>query len=494
MPKFRPKTVGSTSTYNYEGGKAYTLPEKEELLFSVLTSFIEDSFYESKNTRLTRIAELVTKIAEKDPLFVANLAVITRREFHMRSAFHVLVGELAKVHKGDSLVRDVIIAGTERPDDLMEIAAYVGKPIPNQIKKGIASAIGHFNEYQLAKYKGEGRAYSLVDIFNLTHPKPTRQNKGLYERVIEGTLTVPETWETMLSAGEGHDVVWKTLLLENKLGYMALLRNLRNIIEHADEETLDLAITKLTDEDAVLKSKQLPFRFLTAYRMLEQTPSEKTPQALEAIETAMDISVANLPHLSGLTYATADNSGSMSRAISDKSSVKLEDIANTFLAISNKLSAGSITTIFGDTCKAKIFPLRSGVLANVRTIQNGEVGHSTNAWAAMKYLLDSGKKVNRIVLFSDMQCYDSYERPYQYGNRTVAEYIREYRRTINQNVYVYSIDLAGYGTAQTPTGEKNTFRIAGWSDKIFDFMQAVESHDNMVEYVEDYDFSTEEEQ
>ncbi len=185
MSKFNVNT--SNKTYNLAGGKSFKRPLKEELVFSVLSTFLENKFYESGDERQERIMNLVAQI---EPKFVANLAIVARKEFHLRSVSHLLIGELAKIHRGDSLVRETIIKSAERPDDLLEILAYVGKPIPNQIKKGIREAIKKFPAYQLAKYKGEGKEYSMVDLFNLTHPAGDRKE---WKELLTGKLKPADT-------------------------------------------------------------------------------------------------------------------------------------------------------------------------------------------------------------------------------------------------------------------------------------------------------------
>jgi len=173
MSKFN-KKASSSKTTNYVGAVAYRHGAEMELITTVLSSFLEDSYYEKKDDRIERIKKL---IAECKPEFVAKLAVLTRRDFHMRSASHILLGCLASIHKGDDLVRRAMKLAIERPDDLIEIVSYLNpdgkkKIKSHQILKGIRYALREFNEYQLAKYKNDSKNLKLVDLFNATHPKP----------------------------------------------------------------------------------------------------------------------------------------------------------------------------------------------------------------------------------------------------------------------------------------------------------------------------------
>ena len=107
------------------------------------------------------------------------------------------------------------------------------------MKKGFATALGRFDDYQLAKYKGEGKEVKLVDVVNLVHPTQTAKNNFAISKLVNGELKSHDTWESELSAAgndtEAKKTVWNRLLDERKLGYFALLRNLRNIISLGDE-------------------------------------------------------------------------------------------------------------------------------------------------------------------------------------------------------------------------------------------------------------------
>jgi len=71
---------------------------------------------------------------------------------------------------------------------------------------------------------------------------------------------------------------WETLIGNGKLGYMALLRNLRNILEaDVSAEAMTQVCATLANRAAVARSKQLPFRFLAAFR--EVTAARRSPKS-----------------------------------------------------------------------------------------------------------------------------------------------------------------------------------------------------------------------
>jgi len=240
-----------TATQNHEGALAWEMDVRAELYAAVVTASLSDTFYEKANTRLHRIKELV---AQNEPLFVAKLAVYTRTHMHLRSVSLVLAAELAHRHAGDSLVSRTISRVICRADEITELLAYYQlrnerkgtkklNRLSKQVQKGIALAFNKFDEYQFAKYNRPADI-KLRDALFLVHPKAKDDaQQALFDKIVQDTLATPYTWETELSAlgqlsfetdeqcQQAWAAKWEELLDSNKLGYMALLRNLRNILE-----------------------------------------------------------------------------------------------------------------------------------------------------------------------------------------------------------------------------------------------------------------------
>ncbi len=149
MSRFNKKSV-ATKTTNCAGAVAYKFDVETELTHAVLTSFLDDKYYESGSDRLARIQDLVSKA---DPEFVARLAVVVRTEFNLRSVTTALLSSLSRVHRGDDLVKRAIVKAAVRVDDVTELVALTGTPLPKQVKRGIRNALLKFNRYQLAKWR-----------------------------------------------------------------------------------------------------------------------------------------------------------------------------------------------------------------------------------------------------------------------------------------------------------------------------------------------------
>lgn len=494
MSKFN-ETVQKEQIVNHMGSKAYKQTPKEELAFAALTTFVESSYYENKDERLTRIVSLVEKVAKTNPEFVAKLAYYARTQFNMRSIFPVLIGELSKHTSGNGIVRRAIAKGTTRVDDLTELASYIGpKEMKTCVKRGIADALNKYGEYEMAKYKSSGKSVSLVDLLNLVHPKANNpKTEVAFKKLIKGELKNTDTWEAQMSAGKSTKDTFTDLLNDNKLGYMALLRNLRNIAQTGDMALIQKSADTISNPHKVKHSKQLPFRFLSAYNALDEIDSkssmvfEKDTAGItllkKALDTALEISVQNIPLLSGRTMILSDNSGSMSgdgsgaSVTSALSKTKTADIANLFATLYWSRADNTLVGLFGDRLITPKLDRTKGIINNFKTIQKeaDKCGQSTEegAFIAFEELIKNKTIVDRIVVFSDCQLgrtcnfYDTKRRRADSFNALVTKY-----REINPSVRIYTVDLKGYGN--TITTDEGMLKLTGWSEKIFDIMESSE--------------------
>ena len=244
MSKFNQTVVKpKTKTTNHAGGQAYKESNELALVSLLLTSFVNDQFYRSSNQSLDDLKNHIKSIPNKE--FIAKSAIFARDEFGMRSITHALAGELASELSGKEWAKNFYDKVVSRVDDMSEILSYYlanktdkkNPKFPNAMKKGFAKAFDKFDEYQLAKYKGENKEVKLVDIVNLVHPIPTTRNKTALNALVNDSLKNTKTWEAMLSQagqqasneeelGQLKADAWIELVSTRKIGYFALLRNL----------------------------------------------------------------------------------------------------------------------------------------------------------------------------------------------------------------------------------------------------------------------------
>lgn len=474
MAKFN--SAATIKTTNHSGHAAYSMADKPKLVAMVLTSFFNESKFYGDNSK--ELQNLIPRVIEKDAAFVSNLAVFARREFNMRSVSHVLTAYLANHEKGKQFVRKTVKGVSLRGDDITEIMAFYlstfGKPVPNSLKKGIADVLVTLDEYSLAKYKGEKNAVKMRDLLCLCRPTPKNDTQSaIWKRCLEGTLQTPVTWETQLSANGNNAKTWEKLIDSGKVGYMALLRNLRNIIQ-ANPSNVDKVLEIIRDPERVKKSRQLPFRFLSAYKSVSGIASSKV---FDALEDAADASLQNLPKLPGKTVIAVDVSGSMSDLVSAKSDVHCYEIAALLGLMFAKNSADTVFYTFNNNIKKVAVSSRVNILA---ATQQFGCGGGTNMNLPFREMIDDHIIADRIIILSDNECNCGWNRPVQ----VIAD---EYRKKSGNDLWVHAVDLQGYGTQQF-YGRKTNI-IAGWSEKILDFIQLSEQGDgNLVSKIQNYNW------
>lgn len=447
---------------NLAGGDAHTQSEKLELVTILLTSFLEDKYYRTGNETAKRITNLVNAIADKR--FVAKAALYARREAGMRSVSHLVAGEIAHSVKGQDWTKRFFDRVVYRADDVLEILAYsmavYGKPLPNALKKGLGQALARFDEYQLAKYRRDSAELKLVDAVNLVHPPHTDAIRAL----VAGTLAPANTWETKLTQA-GQEATsekdkaslkakaWADLIGSRKIGYFALLRNLRNIIEQAPKLTDD-AVALLTDANLIRKSLVMPFRFRTAIDALEDASLQRNrrQQVVRALSKAVDLSLMNVPRFGGRTLVAMDCSGSMLG--------KPMKIGSLFASVLYKANDADLMLFSGDA-RYETFNADDATLTIAQRIEEKAEWSGTNFHAVFQR---ANQAYDRIVILSDMQAW--------VGSHTPKVQFDRYVKKVGKRPRIYSFDLAGYGTLQFP--EREVYTLAGFSDKTMETMRFLE--------------------
>lgn len=489
------------ATTNYEGGLAFTLTPELDLYMRCCASFLSGGAYRSEEQELAELREVIQKC---DRSFVLKLANYSRNSMNLRTIPQVLLAEASRLHSGDPAqpkrdVREYTPKILVRADEPLEVIAYLlnqygsKQRLANALKKGIADAIrnyvhvdqatGKMDLYALAKYwRGASRkkaAVSPKDLLRICHlgKKADPLMKEVASLVFNDALPVADTWETKASVEGTSTEMWNEMAPKMKIG--ALLRNLRNFEQHKAEKAIEHAVSVLTNPEVVQKSRQLPFRWWNAMRHVQDT------RLRDALAEAMDLSVDNIPKLPGVTAVFSDNSGSMSMyRLSNKSSLSCIDVAAVMTAIGAHLTTGN-SVVGAFACEFKRLPLsrRDSIIANADKIRHANVGGSTNAWKSIDYLLKEKLHVDRVLVFSDMQCYNSgVSKSYYYDNQLGPKW-REYVQTVNPNAMLYSVDLRGLGTSQFPEDDPNVVLLSGWSEQIFDFIANFEKRGTIIETI-----------
>lgn len=437
----------------HEGAPAPVLKPEHELQRAVCACMLwEDTFYESGADIAQRIHAL---IAQCKPEFVAGLAVTARTDMKLRHAPLLLVREMARLpgHKG--LVAQTLEAVIQRPDELTEFLAIYWKdgkqPLSAQVKKGLARAFRKFNEYSLAKYDRDG-AVKLRDALFLSHSKPkdatikyTRAQRKdgseyelapheqLYKKITDRGLAVPDTWEVELSAGGDKLASWTRLLAEKKLGALALLRNLRNMMEAGvDDAAIRAALTALDPE------RVLPYRFIAAAR--------HAPRFEPELEAAMLRALESQEKMKGHTVLLVDVSGSMNDRLSAKSDLNRLDAACGLAMLCREVCESVGVYTFSEAVVE--CPPRRGFALRDAIVKSQP--HSGTYLGKAVAALNQNRQYDRLIVLTDEQSADAVPGPKGKG---------------------YVVNVAAY---KNGVGYGPWVHIDGWSEAIIDYIRAYE--------------------
>ena len=487
----------------YEGAPGYQRDARTELfLLAVSTMVGEHTFYESADERDQRFRSLVARLAVDDTDWLANLLAWLRREANLRSA--PLVGALeaakARLDAGaHGRSRQLVASVLRRADEPGEALAYwmgrYGRSVPKPVKRGIADAVTRlYSERSLLKYDTDSHAFRFGDVCDLTHPVardarqgalfahaldrrhkrgnaipaelavlrareelmalPVAERRAVVERpdAAEVLARAGMTWEALAGWLQGpmDAAAWETVL--PSMGYMARLRNLRNFDQAGvSDETAERVAAELADPEQVARSRQLPMRFLAAYRA---APSLRWGAALER---ALGHALANVPELAGRTLILVDQSGSMRSPMSRHSELTSAEAAQIF-GVALALRCEGADLVQFDTVRERV-PVRRGdaLLRVIERFWGGRGGTNTAAAVREHY-----RGHDRVVLVTDKQAWA--------GRRG-----EEPTRAVPARVPVYTWNLVGYRYGHGPAGSGNRHVFGGLSDAAFRMIPLIEN-------------------
>lgn len=420
----------------HEGAPAVYLTAEQELRRSVLACLLwEDQFYEDGVGIADRIAALAAEVA---PETVAALAVEARERRHLRHAPLLLLDVLSRTGAGSSLVSDTIERVMQRADETTEFLAVYwrnGKrPLSKQVKRGLARALAKSDAYELGKYDRDGPV-KLRDVLFLSHAKPRDEAQAaLWKSVADRTLASPDTWEVALSGGADKRETFERLLREHRLGYLALLRNLRGMAEAGVDEAL-IGEVILARRGA---RRVLPFRYVAAARA--------APRFEPWLDQALAEAVLEGPVLDGTTIVLVDVSGSMAARLSARSDLTRMDAAATLASV----VPGKVR-VFAFSDAVKEIPPRRG-MAGVDAVI-GSMPHG-GTWLGGAVAHVNRLPHDRLIVVTDEQAHDAVPVP-------VA-------------AKAYMVNVASY---RNGVGYGPWTRVDGFSESVLRFIAAHEAQE-----------------
>lgn len=403
-----------------------------------------------------------------NPEHVAYLAVEARKLQKLRHTPLFIAVEMLKYPEHKKYVEDILPLIITRADMLTDFLALYAKqnkgkvkPLANAAKIGLARAFNNFNEYQFAKYDRDADI-KLRDVMFLVHPMPEQGKEDLFKRIASRTLAVPDTWEVALSTGKDKKATWTRLIEEGKIGGLAMLRNIRNMMEAAVDKSI------IKKGLATLKASMLlPLNYLASARINSEFARD--------IEDAMIESYKNLPKLPGRTLFIVDISGSMGSLTSSGSTFSRLDqaCAMAMLAVNQCENYELVATAGDDGRRIGAhehikYPERGFGLAKQITNCHGRIGgggiftRQCLEWCKNNI---SGS-FDRIIIFSDSQDCDNV-------NKTPAPY-GTYNYICDVSNHTKGINYRGVWTAE----------ISGWSEHFLTYIAAYEGIQNEFQDIE----------
>lgn len=370
----------------------------------------------------------------------------------------------------------------QRADEpMVQIAYYLfinnGKKnnIPNILKRSWSDKLSSLKPYAINKYKNA--EIGMINAVRICHAN----SENINELMSTGDIQVSNsetTWEQMRSAGKD----WMYILENCNISHMALIRNLRNIFSEIDNVAIaDAVIAEL--KRGVLHGKQFPFRYYSAYKAIRDSNVHHKDILLDALEDCVDISIANMPQLSGKTICLTDNSGSAWGTIpTEYGSVTIAEIDNLSSILTAKCSDEGYVGVFGD--RLEIIPISKNdkvlrKLSEINKIGKG-IGMNTEGgiWTFFQKATKNKDKFNNIFIYSDMQAghgalYGTSNQQQEYRNAgcscgmyiNVFQCLLNYRRQVNKNVNMFSVQTAGYNNSVLPEYAYRTSMMSGWTGK-----------------------------
>jgi TROVE domain len=450
-----------------------------------------------------------------------------RDEGNIRTATIVLAAEAVRARLAAGLAggnRQLVDSVLRRGDEPGEMLAYwtsrYGRAVPQPVKRGVADAVARlYDERAFLRYDSAARGFRFGDVIDLVHPSPAparaawqgdlfrwaitarhgrddeppvslpavrarwelsrmapiERHRGARD-VLDGQgrremleLAAAGQWEWLLSwlgeapadAGLPKADQWRLILPQ--LGYMALIRNLRNLDEAGitDKEAATLA-DRIADPEQVRRSRQFPFRFLSAYL---NAPSLRWGHALEQ---ALDAATANIPELPGRTLILIDTSASMRQPLSRKSAMAMVQAAALFglaTGTRNRDRADLYGFAYGQF-RVERSAYRLSLLKSVEafTRRIGQVGHGTRIAEAVRATY---RGHDRVMIFTDMQTFPDC--------KGWGAHVRDVSASVPARVPVYGFNLVGYRHSGMPAGFGNRHELGGLTDATFSLIPNIEA-------------------
>jgi 60 kDa SS-A/Ro ribonucleoprotein len=480
---------------NEAGGPAYAFSPEHALAQYAVTGTLYGTFYASDEEQLAKVKSLASKVS---PELVAKTAVYCRQRGGMKDVPAFLVAWLATHDVG--LMLRVFPRVIDDARMMRKFVAIVRSGETGRKSFGSAPkrALREWFQSRTPETifrQSIGQSPSMSDVIKMVRPPP-RNDKGEADAVREalyGYLIGKNVDQAQLPALTQAFEAWKknveeplpdvpfemlTCLplraehwtkLARRMTFDQLRQNLNTLLRHGvftDPAIVDLVAERLSDVEAVKRSRTLPYQLLAAYR----AASGAVPVAIvHALARAVEHAVANVPTMGKAVVLCPDVSASMHSAItgdrgSATSVVRCVDVAALVTAALLRKNERAIVLPFSDD----VVPLRLNTLDSVVT--NAELLSSlpsggTTCSAPLRWLNACGEAPDVVLVVSDNQSWTDFASRGGRGTPMAEEWER--LRARNPSTKLVLIDLQPYATTQVPM-RPDVLHVGGFSDAVFD--------------------------
>ena len=477
MSKFN-KTVKTEKVASYEGGEVFEKNPVEDWINFLFSSYLENQFYESADEQINRYTELTQKVGEKLGWeFIAKASFFSRNVLGMRSVSELTAAILNRYQFDNK--RAYFRNFLKRPDDASEVFAAIdmlGDKRSHALVRGAGDYISSLKDYQLGKYKLKGKEYNMYDLINITHA-----HSATIDKYKAGTLETPDTWETAISGSKSDEEKsqnWQRLVEENKLGYLALIRNLRNIVNSApDVDWIEkYLVPQIENEVAIKKSLVFPYQIYCSWKNY----GIRNISIDAALDRAFRIACGNMPKMDGRTVIVLDVSGSMENKLSSNSQLTLKEVGAVYAAAMFVNCNADFIKFGNDAKKLKLNKLDSIFNLVEKMYANDNCGYGTDIVPAFRLM---NEKYDRIFLVSDMQIMSKNGSGWYWGCRNGIETYNGYCKAYKCHPHMYSFDLANYATQAENPNNPRIHLLTALNDTLFKMLPYIENGNSLVDYI-----------
>jgi 60 kDa SS-A/Ro ribonucleoprotein len=480
---------------NEAGGAAYAMSPAAALAQYAATGCLNGTYYATAEEQLTTVLALANAV---EPELVAKTAIWCRAKGHMKDMPALLLATLTtrapalferafpRVITDEKMLRNFV--------QIVRSGAVGRKSLGTMPKRTVSRWLAQRSDDELF-HGSVGQSPSLGDVIKLAHPKPADDTRrALYAwltgrevsaaqlpksvQAFEAFKRNPSPWVPkvpfqMLTALTLGAPEWKAIA--KSASWQTTRMNLQTFARHGvfeDAAMVELVAERLRDGKANARARVLPYQLLVAYVM-----SEGLPAAIrQALQEAMELSIANVPAFEGGVFVFPDVSGSMSSPITGHrkgatTKVRCIDVAGLIAAAVLRKNPNATVIPFAERVKEADVNPRDSVMTNAARLASLG-GGGTNCSAPLELVNRKGAKGSLVIYVSDNQSWVDSGR----GRGPATMQAWETFRARNPGAKLVCIDLQPYGTTQA-SDRADVLNVGGFSDQVFEVIAAFLQND-----------------